>query len=112
MQYFLTSLGQLAITMDEVEKTKVEKLTIQFLNQHEYFSQTWKLFSESEKKQVLDIIASGKGVITYEKIKSIHCLNLRPENGVFFSMDEFYSSLKGKAINDEEYNNSKNVTLC
>ena len=109
MKYFLTSLGQLASTMDEVEKTKVEKLTLQFLNQHEYFSQTWKLLSESEKKQVLDIIASGKGVIPYEKIKSIHCLNLRPENGVFFSMDEFYSSLKGKAINDEEYNNSKKL---
>ena len=109
MKYFLTSLGQLASTMDEIEKTKVEKLTLQFLNHYEYFWQTWQLLSESEKKQVLDIIASGKGVIPYEKIKSIHCLNLRPENGVFFSMDEFYCSLKGKAINDEEYNNSKKL---
>ena len=40
MKYFLTSLGKLASTLDEVEKTRIEKLTFQFLNQHSYFSQT------------------------------------------------------------------------
>ena len=50
MKYFLTSLGQLTSTMDEVEKTKVEKLTLQFLNQHAYLSQTWKFLGELEKK--------------------------------------------------------------
>lgn len=38
MKYFLTSLGQLMSAMDVVEKTKVEKLTFQLLNQHEYFT--------------------------------------------------------------------------
>ena len=32
MKYFLTSLGQLASTLDKVEKARVEKLTLQFLN--------------------------------------------------------------------------------
>lgn len=95
MKYFLTSLGQLMSAMDVVEKTKVEKLTFQLLNQHEYFTKTWRLLSESEKKQVLDITVCGKGVIPYEK--------------VFFSKDEFYSSLKGKAVNDKEYNNAKKL---
>ena len=49
MKYFSTSLGKLASTLDDDEKTRVEKLTLQFLNQHCYFSWTWK---------VLDIIVS------------------------------------------------------
>ena len=40
MKSFLTSLGQLASTLDEIEKMQVEKLTFQFLNQHSYFSRT------------------------------------------------------------------------
>ena len=38
MKHFLASLGQLASTLDEIEKIQVEKLTFQFLNQHSYFS--------------------------------------------------------------------------
>ena len=37
MKHFLTSLGKLASTPDDVEKTWVEKLTFQFLSQHGYF---------------------------------------------------------------------------
>ena len=66
IKYFLTSLGQLASTLDEVEKMQVEKLTYQFLDQHSYFSRTWKTLSDSQKRQVLNIIVSGKGVIQYE----------------------------------------------
>ena len=32
MKYFLTSLGQIARTLDEVEKAQFEKLILQFLN--------------------------------------------------------------------------------
>ena len=60
------SLRQLASTLDEVEKMQVEKLTCQFLDQHSYFSRTWKTLSDSLKRQVLNIIVSGKGVIQYE----------------------------------------------
>ena len=64
MKYYLTSLGKLASTIDEIEKTNVEKLVIQFLNQHSYFSRIWKMFNSTKQKKVLDIIVSGKGVIS------------------------------------------------
>ena len=67
MKYFLTSLGKLASTLDEAEKARVEKLTLQFLNRHSYFSRTWKMLNDSQKANILDIIVSGKGVIPYEK---------------------------------------------
>ena len=109
MKYFLTSLGQLASTLDEVEKAQVEKLTVQFLNQPRYFSRVWRMLSEPETREVLDIIVSGKGIIPYEKINSIDSLNIKLENGIFFSKDEFYSTLKGKAAGDDEYENSKKL---
>ena len=65
------------------------------------------MFNDQQKRNVLDIIVSGKGVIPYENINSINSLNIKPENGIFFSKDEFYSMLKGTAVGDDEYNNSK-----
>ena len=84
MKYFLTSLGQLAGTLDEIEKMRVGKLILQFLNQHSYFTRTWKMLSDSQNRQVLNIIINGKGVIPYEKINSIDSLSLKRENGIFF----------------------------
>ena len=84
IKLFLTSLGQLASILDDVEK-KLEKLNIHFLKQHRYFSHIWKKVKLSEKKDILDIIVGAKGVIPYEKINSIDSLNLKPEDSVFFS---------------------------
>ena len=82
-----------------LKKKRVEKLTLQFLNQHSYFSQ-------SQKRVVLDIIVSGKGVIPSEKINFIDSLNLKPENGIYFFLkDEFFSTLNRRAVDDEEYAN-------
>ena len=83
MKCFLNSLGQIARTLDEVEKAQVEKLILQFLNRHSYFLQTWRILNELQKRQVLNIIVSAKGVIPYEKINSIDSLSLKPENGIF-----------------------------
>ena len=49
-KHFLTSLGNLASTLDELEKAQVEKIRLQFLNQHSYFSQSWQMLIESQKK--------------------------------------------------------------
>ena len=108
MKLFLTSLGQLASILDDVEK-KLEKLNIHFLKQHRYFSHIWKQLKLSEKKEISDIIVGGKGVIPYEKINSIDSLNLKPEDGVFFLKDECFSTLDGKAVDDEDYLNSKKL---
>ena len=85
----------------------VEKLILQFLNQHNYFSQIWPLLGFEQKRKVLYIIVSRKGLIPYEKIISIDSLNSKPENGILFTKDGFYSTLKGKAVDEEEYINSK-----
>ena len=37
----------------------------------------------------------------------MHSLKLKPEDGDSFTRDEFYSTLKGKAVGEEEYKNSK-----
>ena len=33
----------------------------------------------------------------------------QPEDGIFFSKEEFFSTLKGQAVNDEDYENSKKL---
>ena len=76
-------MGSLASTLDDVEKIHTKTLTLQFLNQHDYFSQTCSLLNFREKRKVLDIIVSGKGVILYEKIVLIDSLNSKPENAFF-----------------------------
>ena len=107
MKYFLTSLRKFASTLDDVEKTRVEKLTLQYLNHHSYFSRTWKMLNDQQKRKGLDIIVSGKDVFPYEKFNSIDCLKIKPENGILFSKDEFCSMLKETAVGDDEYYNSK-----
>ena len=42
------------------------------------------MLTEKQKNQVLKIIASGKGVIPYEKIDVIDALQKEPEDGIFF----------------------------
>ena len=41
MKYYLSSLGNLASALDETEKMHLEKLNVQFLNQHDYFLEIW-----------------------------------------------------------------------
>ena len=84
MKYYLSSLGSLPSTLNDVEKMHVKKLTLQFLNQRDYFSQTRPLLDFSQKRKVLDSIVRGKGVIPYEKIVSIDSLNIKPEKGIFY----------------------------
>ena len=94
-----------------IEKNRVEVLTKQFLMQHRYFSKTWLILTEKQKTQVLKITVSGKGVIPCEKIDAIDALQKEPEDGIFFSKEEFFSTLKGQAVNDDDddYENSKKL---
>ena len=50
---FLTCAGQLASILDDAEKVRVEKLTLQFLNQ----PSSWKILSDSQKRQVLNTLS-------------------------------------------------------
>ena len=78
MKYYPPSLGMLTSTINSIEKKCVEKLAIQFLNQPDYLSQIWQFeLAYEDKKKILDVIVSGKGVIPYEKNKTIDSLSLR-----------------------------------
>ena len=47
----LSSLGSFASTLDDVEKMRLEKLTLQFLNQHDYFLANLAAFGFQPKKE-------------------------------------------------------------
>ena len=112
IKYYQTSLSQLSETADEKEKEKIQKLTIQFLKRHDYFSSVWKNLTFEQRKMVVEIISSGKGVIPYEKIESIHSLStVKPEDVIFFSKDEFFSTLKDQEVDIESYENAKKLFI-
>ena len=78
---------------------------------HSYFSKVWKELTDNQKKILGEIIVNGKGVIPYEKIESIHLLSTVPEDGIFYSRDEFFSMLKGSAVDEESYENAKKLFI-
>ena len=51
-------------------------------------------------------MADGKGIKPYEKIVDLNSFSLTPEEGIFFEKCEFYSDLKQKSVNDEDYESS------
>ena len=53
MKYYLASLVQLSSTLNKNEKKNVEKITLQFLNQHEYFSKIWLTLNDKKDKKYL-----------------------------------------------------------
>ena len=112
IKYYQTSLSQLSETTDKVEKEKIRKLTLQFLISHDYFSEVWKNLTIEQKETILEIIVSGKGVIPYEKITTIHSLSVvKPEDGIFFTKDEFFSTLKDQEVDNEAYENAKKLYI-
>ena len=112
LKYYQTSLSQLSETANDEEKEKIQKLTIQFLTTHDYFSIVWKNLTYEQRKTVVEIISSGKGVIPYEKIETINSLStVKPENGIFFSKDEFFSTLKNQEVDNESYENAKKLFI-
>ena len=112
MKYYQTSLAQLSETLTDDEKENIKKLTLRFLTTHDYFSGVWRDWIYEQKNKVIEIIVSGKGVIPYEKIETIESLSFaKPENGIFFSKDEFFSSIKNKEIDEESYENAKKLFI-
>ena len=98
-------------TLSDIEKSNIAKLTEQFIVTHSYFSGVWKELHFVDKKKVIDIMVSGKGIIPYEKVETINSLSTKPENGVFFTRDEFFSSLKGESVDEISCQNAKTLFL-
>ena len=57
---------------------------------------------------ILEYLAKGKGTIPYQKFTQFESLLLRPPSGQdFFSKDDFYSTLREKGIENEDYEEVK-----
>ena len=111
IKYYQTSLAKLSETMSPKEKLNVAKLVEQFLATHSYFSTVWNEMHFLDKGKIIDIVVSGKGIIPYEKIQAIDSLSIKPEDGIFFTKDEFFSSLKDESVDEISYNNAKILFL-
>ena len=105
-KYFQTSLSSLAATIDENEKSKIELLLNQFISQHHYFCFLWKSLSTSQKDEIIDILNSGKVLIPYKKIMSMHNLDKSLERHLF-NKGKSYSDLKQEQVSDEDCKKSK-----
>ena len=103
LKYYQKRFGELAATLSEEEKSSVKKLTIQFFNQHTYFSDIWKYLSGSQKNKILEIISEGKGITKYGKVADMNSVFLTPENDVSFEKSACFSDLKQKAGSDSNY---------
>ena len=60
LKYYQKSLGELASTLYDEEKTSAKKLTEQFFNQHDYFCKVWSYLNSKKKKKVLEIVSEEK----------------------------------------------------
>ena len=106
LKYYQKSLSELASTVSDEERAAIRKLTEQFFNQHYYFSRVWP-YLNSKKKQVLEIVSEGKGVIPYELIIDMDSFFFNSGKWFLGKKTEFYSELKQSAVNDIDYENSK-----
>ena len=94
IKYFQQSLSNLASSMSDVERVLQDRLPFVLPNNREW---------------ILDYLAKGKGTIPYQKITQLSSLQLRPPLGEeFFNKDDFYSTLREKAIDEQEYEDVKN----
>ena len=58
-----------------------------------------------------NIVSFGKGVFSYQKFRDFNSPDLILENDIFFNKSVFYSELKQENIADEQYENSKYLSL-
>ena len=101
-KYFQQSLAGLAESMNDEERRGIRDTFARVL-------QYKLLFCTFEEKQwILEYLAKGKGTIPYQKFTQFESLLLRPPSGQdFFSKDDFYSTLREKGIEDEDYEEVK-----
>lgn len=86
------SPAQLASTITLVKRASVKKLTKQFLCSHDYFTDVWSSLDRSASDKILDMVASKKGVIPYEKITDFDSFKSLPQ------CSEYFSKLKQKDV--------------
>ena len=106
LKYYQTTLAGLTSTTNDKEKENIRKVIEQFVTAHIYFGRVWKTLEQKGKKNILDLIVEGKGVMPYEKMVTINSLCAGPEKE-FYEHTEFYSGLKQANVSASEYKNCK-----
>ena len=107
LKYYQQSLPALAAAIISVEKIRIKKLNGKFLESRDYSDKFWFEIEFKNCNNILEMVASGKGTITYEKIRNFHILDLMPKNGVFYEKNKFVSELKDQVITDSEFEDMK-----
>ena len=104
LKYYQTTSAGLTGTADGKEKIAIRNSVTKFFEDHHYFGTVWPSNVKCEKHKILDLIAAGKGVMPYEKIKNINSLQITPDKE-FFDHTEFFSTLKQQNVTAAEYEN-------
>ena len=105
IKYFQQSLGNLADSMIDAEKQNIRDTFARVLQYRLLFC------TPDERKWVLDYLAKGKGTIPYQKITQFDSLVLRPREE-FFLKGDFYSTLRERAVDEQEYEDVKKFLDC
>ena len=99
-KYKQQCLAQLASTITPNVKASVKNLTWRFLCSHNCFREVWFTLDIFTCEKVLELIASGRGLIPYKKIADFNSLKSKPEHGIFFKKSELFSKLKQTRVTD------------
>ena len=103
IKYFQQSLANLPSSMNDVEKQSIRDTFARVLQDKMPFC------PPDDREWILDYLAKGKGTLPYQKITELNSLLARPPPGEeFFNKDDFYSTLREKTIDDQDYEDVKN----
>ena len=103
IKYFQQSLANLAGSMYDVEKQNIRDTFARVLQDRLSFC------PPDNREWILDYLAKGKGTIPYQKITQLNSLLSRPPPGQeFFNKDDFHSTLREKAVDEQDYEGVKN----
>ena len=109
MKYYQQSLTKLAESMTDQVNEKIKSESKKLIKKHYYFGLIFKNLLKDNQDWILAYRSEGKGVIPYEIMNSFESLNITP-TGDFFTIDDFYSSLKNSVITKEEHTSGKSST--
>ena len=98
IKYFQQSLANLASSMNDVEKQSIRDTFARVLQDKMPFC------PPDDREWILDYLTKGKGTLPYQKITKLNSL----PGEEFFNKDDFYSTLREKTIDDQDYEDVKN----
>ena len=107
IKYFQQSLGALANSLTDNEKSAISRECKKFIKIDPKLSKKYLSCTEEEQKWVLDYLSMEKGTISYEMITRYDSLDIAPESGQFFLLNQLCSSSKDNIMTDEVYGNVK-----